>query len=87
MSKYLISTVETYRVDSENEAKTLIDEAKKERVGEVTKYGCIQKQQKAKGEVVQEWYRVTLTKVFNDEKEPYSVISANYKIGEGESYE
>ena len=47
MSRYLISTVETYRADDEQEANALIDEAKKE--GVLVKYGCDYKEKTAKG--------------------------------------
>lgn len=77
--KYLISTVETYRVDSEEEAKKLIEETRNETIGVLSKYSSIHKEQKQKGEVVQEWYRVTLTQNFNDEKEPDSDITINYE--------
>jgi hypothetical protein len=33
---------------------------------------------KAKGEVVDEWYRVILTKDFNIEKEPDKYVEVNY---------
>ena len=36
------------------------------------------KEQKVKGEVVQSWYRVTLNRVFQEEKEPDSTISVDY---------
>lgn len=70
MSKYLIRTTEFYRVDTENEAKTFIEEQKRKGNYEVTKYSTERKEKKAKGEVVDAWYRVTLVKDFNDEKEP-----------------
>lgn len=79
MSKYLISTVETYRVDSEAEAKKLIEEAKKDTVGTVTKYTSSYKNQKQKGELVQEWYQVVLTQKFTDEKEPDEVVHVSYE--------
>ena len=43
MSRYLIQTVETYRVDSEAEAKNLIEEAKKEGIYQLKKYNTVQK--------------------------------------------
>ena len=68
--KYLIQTVETYRVDSEENAAALIDEAKTDHNFVLTKYTSEHKEKKAKGETVDSWYRVTLTKFFTDEKEP-----------------
>ena len=78
MSKYLISTVEIYRADSEDEANILIDEAKKE--GVLTKYSCDYKEKKTKGEIVDSWYKVTLTKNFTDEKEPDQSVIIKYEV-------
>ena len=68
--KYLINKVETYRVDTENEAKRFIEELKNQD-GEVLKHSIEYKEQKAKGEVVQSWYRLTVKRQYNDEKEPF----------------
>ena len=75
MSVYLIKTVETYRADSESEAKQLIEDAKGSSNYTLAKYASEHKELKSKGEVVDDWIRVTLTKVFTEEKEPqYQVI-------------
>ena len=68
--KYLVSTVETYRVASEKEVETILEAAKKDPKYELAKYSCVYKETKQKGEVVDFWYRLTLTKVFCNEKEP-----------------
>ena len=34
----------------------------------------------AKGEVIDEWYHVTLVKTFNDEKEPAEVVNVIYEV-------
>ena len=47
---YLIETTEIYRVDSEDEAKELVEEAK--RTSTVAKYSCVYKEKKAKGEII-----------------------------------
>lgn len=70
MSKYLIRRVETFRVDSESEAKAFIEEQRKNPEYTLTKYANEYKERKVKGEVVDSWYRVVLTKDYNDEKEP-----------------
>lgn len=75
--KYLINVVETYRVDTEAEADQLIEDAKS--VGNLSKYSCVYKEKKQKGEVIEDWYRVTLTKTFNDEKEPDNVVHISYE--------
>lgn len=78
MSKHLISVVETYRADSEAEAAQLIEEAKKSKQYTLSKYSSIYKERKQKGEVIDAWHRVSLTKVFDDEKEPISSVSIEY---------
>jgi len=50
--KYLLTTVETYRVDSEENAAALIEQAKNERGFALIKYNCEHKERKAKNEVV-----------------------------------
>ena len=85
MSKYLISTVETYRVDTEEEAAALIEEAKKSHKYTLSKYSSIYKERKQKGDVIDAWHRVSLTKVFDDEKEPISSVSVEYNT-EGSAF-
>ena len=80
MSKYLISVTETYRVDTEAEAAVLIDEAKKDNKYDLKKYTSQKKERKQKGDVVDEWVRFTVTKVFNEEKEPESIINISYEV-------
>ena len=80
---YLTKVVETYRVANEAEAKKLIESAKVDRAYTLSKYSSEYKCSKAKGEIVDEWYRVVLTKDFNVEKEPDSYVEVNYKVEEG----
>ena len=70
MSKYLIRRVETYRADSEQEAKDFIEKNKASKKYSLVKYSSEYKEKKAKGEVEDSWLRVVLTKDFNDEKDP-----------------
>lgn len=77
--KYLISTTETYRINSEEEVKTFLEELKKDNSFTIKKYSSIKKELKQKGEVVDEWIRFTVTKEFNSEKEPYDVIDITYE--------
>ena len=77
--KYLIKSVETYRVATEAEAAQVIEEAKKDTRFALVKYESVHKEKKAKGEVIDEWCRVTLHKVFNDEVEPDSYVKINYE--------
>lgn len=75
---HLIKVEETYRADSETAAAELIEEAKHDNKFVLSKYTSVQRQQKQKGEVVDEWYRVTLTKIFDDEKEPIGSTTISY---------
>jgi hypothetical protein len=78
MAKYLTIVTETYRVDSEDEASRLIEEAKKSNQYTLAKYSSVYKERKQKGEVIDAWYRLTLTKVFDDEKEPMNNVEVIY---------
>lgn len=80
MSKFLVSTVETYRVDSDEEAKNLIEEAKKSSMFELGKYSSEYKTRSTKGEIIDEYYKVVLTKTFNDIKEPDRHIKVDYDV-------
>lgn len=79
MSKYLIKTVETYRVDSEEEANTAIVEAKQDSTFELSKYQCEYKEKKIKGEVVDSYYLVTFTKTFTAVNEPEMAYKVVYE--------
>lgn len=78
MAKYLISVTETYRVDTETEAAKIIEEAKVDGKYVLSKYSSVKKERKQKGEIVDEWYKLTLTKVFDDEKEPVGSATIEY---------
>lgn len=81
--KYLTKVVETYRVANEAEAAKVIEEAKKDPRFVLVKYEAIHKEKKSKGEIIDEWVRVTLHKTFNDEATPDSYIEINYTKEEG----
>ena len=76
--KYLIRTTEVYRADNEDEAKAVIEEAK--RTSTVIKYNSTYKCKKQKGEVIDEWYRVEITKEWDDEKEPCGSTKVHYEV-------
>lgn len=86
MAKYLIKTVETYRVDSEEEAVKFIEEAKASNKYSLVKYTNEHKEKKQKGEIIDEYNLLSFTKVFNDVNDPYSTMMVDYhKPGESES--
>ena len=74
MSKFLVSTTEVFRVDTDEEAKGLIEEAKRSSMFELGKYSSEFKVKKQKGEIVDEWYKVTLVKHFNSSPEMARVV-------------
>ena len=80
MSKYLVSTTETYRIDTESEATKAIEEAKQDNSYILGKYTNEHKERKLKGEVVDEYWKLTLTKIFNDIKEPDNIIKVDYEV-------
>ena len=83
MSKFLVSTCEVYRVESEAEVKKAIEEAKNNSSFNLTKYVSEYKERKLKGEVVDSYYKLTLTKNFNDIKEPTATVNIDYQVQQG----
>lgn len=80
MSRYLIQTTEIYRADSEIEAQEIIGAAKAAAEYTLTKYSSEKKEVKAKGEVVDEYYKISLTKAFTDIKEPEVQVDVIYEV-------
>lgn len=78
MSKFLISVTENYRVDEEPEVEAMLEEAKADNTFILSKYTSTFKEKKQKGEVVDSWYKVSLTKTFTDEKEPDRQVKVSY---------
>ena len=81
MGKYLIKTTEEHRADSELEVTELINAAKADNRYLLSKYSSVKKERKQKGEIVDEYYIVTLVKVFDDPKAPNGEASVDYTIG------
>ena len=83
MAKYLCQTQEIYRVGSEAEAANLIEEAKKDNTFTLLKSSTEYKTIKAKGEIVDEYWKTTLVKHFTDLKEPDCTVSVDYTVDQG----
>lgn len=81
MAKYLIKTTEEHRADTEAEAAALINAAKSDGRYILSKYSSVKKERKAKGEIIDEYFIVTLVKVFDDPKDPCGEAVVEYKIG------
>lgn len=78
--KYLITTTEVYRVDTETEAQALIEAAKADNHFILNKYVSEYKERKSKGEVIDEYFKVSLVKSFTDIREPDSQVSVEYTV-------
>lgn len=64
----LVRTTDIFKVDTESEAVTLVQEYKDNASSEgydLTKYESKYRNKKTKGEIVEEWYQVTLQKDFD----------------------
>lgn len=76
--KYLINTVDTYRVGTVAEVEQLHQELKEDPNFELVSFSYKTKQIKAKGEVIEEYQLVQAKKLFTDEKEPTMQIKIAY---------
>lgn len=83
MSRYLCQVQEIYRVNTEAEAATLIEEAKSDNRFTLLKSSTEYKTVKAKGEIVDEYFKVTLVKHFTDLKEPDCSVTVAYDVDNG----
>ena len=83
MIKYLIKSTQEIRVETEEDADALHKQmaAEAEQLGAVlTSWNETKKEQKAKGEIIAEWYICKYTLTFNDPKAPIELLeSIDYK--------
>lgn len=77
----LVKVVETYRLSNEKEVENFLKELKEDPTFEVSKYSSTKKEKKQKGEVVDEWIRFEVTKLFNEEQNPIDDITIQYQKG------
>ena len=80
--RYLIKVTEQYRCDTEEEARQLIEESKRSGQYTVAKTSNEIRTMKQKGEIVDEWRRVIVTKEFCSEKEPDCELVPTYNYEE-----
>lgn len=64
MSKKLVQSVETYRIDNESEVDAFLEELRNEMTFEIKKYSSTKKQKVKKGEIEDEWIQFTVTKAY-----------------------
>ena len=77
----LVKVVETYRLSNEKEVENFLKELKEDPTFEVSKYSSTKKEKKQKGEIVDEWIRFEVTKLFNEEQNPVDDITIQYQKG------
>jgi hypothetical protein len=78
--KYLIKSVNTYRVPTVQDALKLRDELSSLDNVELNSFSYTTKYIKVKGEAVEEYQLVKATIVANEEKEPESNVDAYYEV-------
>ena len=65
--RILLNNTEVYRVDTEEEAKALIEEMKENATNYIVdSYSSVRKEKKKKGEIIAEGYQVKITKKYSD---------------------
>ena len=80
MKKYLLKTVNSYRVATVQDALALREELSQLSYGELVSFTYTTKTIKQKGEIVEEYQVVKATIEFNLEKEPDSMVDVSYGI-------
>lgn len=79
--KYLINSVDTYRVATVADVEALHDELLNDKHFTLAAFSYKTKYIKQKGEIIDEYQLVTAKKLFNEEKDPGTDISIDYKVG------
>lgn len=80
MNKYLLTSTDTYRVETVEDVEALHEELKNNPRFQLVSFSYKTKYIKEKGEVIDEYQVVSAKKVFNDEKEPNTTININYEV-------
>lgn len=69
MASQLLKKTEVYRVDTEEEAMSMIEDAKDGQMNggyTLTKSSYVLKTKKSKGEIIDQWFITTTEKTFSD---------------------
>lgn len=77
--KYLINSVDTYRVETVEQVEALHEELKDDPHFILASFSYKTKFVKVKGEVVEEYQLVSAKKIFNEEKDPSNPIEITYE--------
>ena len=78
--RHLLKVVDTYRVSTVEEVEQLHEELLDNPNFTLTAYSYKTKYIKAKGEIIDEYYKVSLTKLFTDIKDPTEVVTISYEV-------
>jgi len=78
--KYLINSVDTYRVATVEDVERLHEELKANTNFTLASFSYKTKYIKQKGEVIDEYQLVSAKKIFNDEKDPISSVDVTYGV-------
>lgn len=78
--RYLVSVVNTIRVETVEEVERLHTELKEDPRFTLKKFEYQHKETKQKGEVIDEYELVKATLLFNNEKEPDAEVNINYEV-------
>ncbi len=77
--KYLLKSVNTYRVGTVDEVEALHEELLNDNTFDLVAFSYKTKQIKAKGEVVEEYQVVSATVTFTEEKTPDRKVEVSYE--------
>ena len=78
--KYLVNSVDTYRVATVADVEQLHEELANDPRFTLAAFSYKTKVIKQKGEIIDEYQLVTAKKLFNEEKEPTTSIEIDYKV-------
>ena len=78
--KYLVGTIEVYRVDTEEEENELREFAYSNPYYSVADFRARPKVRKNKGEIIDEWREVTIKTAITDEAEPDRRLKVKYEV-------
>ena len=78
--KILLSSVDTYRVDTVEEVEQLHEELKTNDTFTLASFSYKTKTVKSKGEIIDEYQVVQAKKIFTDEKEPTVDVKIIYEV-------
>lgn len=78
--KILLSSVDTYRVDTVEEVEQLHEELKTNDTFTLASFSYKTKTVKSKGEIIDEYQVVQAKKIFTDEKEPTVDVRIIYEV-------